>query len=75
MAFLNESAFVAIGFALFVILVWKKAATAIGAMLDERTAKIKAELEEAQSLREKPLLSLQNIKSCHVKQLMKQSKS
>ena len=58
MAFLNESAFVAIGFALFVILVWKKAATAIGAMLDERTAKIKAELEEAQSLREEAAAEL-----------------
>lgn len=58
MAFLNESAFVAIGFALFVILVWKKAATAIGAMLDERTATIKAELEEAQSLREEAAAEL-----------------
>ena len=59
MAALNESAFVAIGFALFVILIWRRAGAALSAMLDERTNRIKAELEEAQSLREEAAAELQ----------------
>ena len=47
MSVINESTFVAVGFTLFVILVWRKAGSAIGAMLDDRTAKIEAELNEA----------------------------
>ena len=58
MAFLNESAFVAIGFALFVILVWRKAGAAISTMLDDRTNKIKAELDEAQALRDEAVAEL-----------------
>ena len=59
MAALNESTFVAIGFTLFVILVWRKAGSAIGGMLDERTNKIEAELAEAQALREEAAAELQ----------------
>lgn len=59
MAALNESTFVAIGFTLFVILVWRKAGSAIGGMLDERTKKIEAELAEAQALREEAAAELQ----------------
>lgn len=59
MAAFNESAFVAIGFALFVILIWRRAGAALSAMLDERTNRIKAELEEAQSLREEAAAELQ----------------
>lgn len=59
MAALNESTFVAIGFTLFVILVWRKAGSAIGGMLDERTKKIEAELAEAQALREEAATELQ----------------
>lgn len=59
MSVLNESTFVAVGFTLFVILVWRKAGSAIGGMLDERTAKIKAELEEAKALREEAAAELQ----------------
>lgn len=58
MAALNESAFVAIGFAIFVVLVWRKASSAIGQMLDDRTAKIQAELDEAKSLREEAAAEL-----------------
>jgi F-type H+-transporting ATPase subunit b len=43
---------VAIAFVIFMALVWKKAATAIGSMLDARAEKIRAELDEAQRLRE-----------------------
>ena len=59
MAALNESTFVAVGFTLFVILVWRKAGSAIGGMLDERTKKIEAELAEAQALREEAATELQ----------------
>lgn len=59
MAALNESTFVAVGFTLFVILVWRKAGSAIGGMLDERTKKIEAELAEAQALREEAAAELQ----------------
>ena len=43
---------VAIAFVIFMALVWKKAAAAIGSMLDARAEKIRAELDEAQRLRE-----------------------
>ncbi|MGC6518065.1 MAG: ATP synthase F0 subunit B, partial [Candidatus Puniceispirillaceae bacterium] len=56
---MNESTFVAVGFALFVILVWRKASSAIGGMLDERSAKIESELKEAQELREEAAAELQ----------------
>ncbi|WP_448207702.1 F0F1 ATP synthase subunit B family protein [Azospirillum sp. sgz302134] len=43
---------VAIAFLIFVVLVWKKAAAAINGLLDARAEKIRAELDEAQRLRE-----------------------
>ena len=49
--YFDESAWVAIGFALFIILVWKKAGAALVGMLDERADKISAELDEAKQLR------------------------
>ncbi len=58
MSVVNESTFVAVGFALFVVLIWRKAATAIGAMLDQRSAKIESELQEAQNLREEAAAEL-----------------
>lgn len=58
MSVINESTFVAVGFTLFVILVWRKAGSAIGAMLDDRTAKIEAELNEAAALREEAAAEL-----------------
>ena len=50
-----ESVWVAVGFVVFVALVWKKAGSAISAMLDERSEKIRAELDEARALREEAL--------------------
>lgn len=58
MSVINESTFVAVGFTLFVILVWRKAGSAIGTMLDDRTAKIEAELNEAAALREEAAAEL-----------------
>ena len=43
---------VALAFIIFVVLVWKKAAAAIAGLLDARAEKIRAELDEAQRLRE-----------------------
>jgi F-type H+-transporting ATPase subunit b len=43
---------VAVAFVIFVALVWKKASAAITGMLDARAEKIRAELDEAQRLRE-----------------------
>ncbi|MBP2313172.1 F0F1 ATP synthase subunit B [Azospirillum soli] len=43
---------VAVAFVIFVALVWKKASAAITGLLDARAEKIRAELDEAQRLRE-----------------------
>ena len=40
-----ESVWVAVGFVVFIALVWRKAGGAIGAMLDERSEKISIELK------------------------------
>ena len=50
--YFDESAWVAIGFALFIMLIWKKAGAALVGMLDGRSDKISAELNEAKQLRE-----------------------
>ena len=49
---LDESAFVAIGFVIFVALAYKKIASAVADMLDQRSAAIRTQLEEAKTLRE-----------------------
>ena len=51
----DESMWVALGFVLFVILVWKKAGSALSETLDSRSAAIKAELDEARKLHEDAL--------------------
>jgi len=50
-----ESVWVAVGFAAFVALVWKKVGQGLSGMLDERSAKIKSDLDEAATLREAAL--------------------
>ena len=50
--YFDESAWVAVGFSLFIFLVWKKAGAALTSMLDNRSYKISAELDEAKKLRE-----------------------
>ena len=49
--YFDESAWVAVGFALFIILIWKKAGAALASVLDNRSDKISAELHEAKKLR------------------------
>lgn len=60
--YFDESMWVALGFVLFVILVWKKARSALSEMLDNRSAKIKAELDEARKLRKEAKADLDEIK-------------
>ena len=58
----DEAMWVALGFALFVILIWKKAGAAIAETLDTRSAKIKFELDEARKLHEEAKAELDSLK-------------
>ena len=65
--YFDETAWVAIAFIVFFVLVWKKGKEAIFSMLDERSSLIEKELNEAKSLKEEALeelrLALQNQKN------------
>ena len=56
--YFNETAWVAIAFILFFLLVWKRGKKAILSLLDERTSSIEKELNEAKSLKEEALEGL-----------------
>lgn len=58
----DESMWVALGFVLFVILVWKKAGSALSETLDSRSAAIKAELDEARKLHDDAKAELDALK-------------
>jgi len=58
----DETMWVALGFVLFVILVWKKAGAALAETLDTRSAKIKSELDEARKLHEEAKSELDALK-------------
>ena len=60
--YFDESAWVAIGFALFIMLIWKKAGAALVGMLDGRSNKISAELNAAKQLREDAARELKKFK-------------
>ena len=65
--YLDETAWVAIAFVIFIFLVWKKASSTISSILDNRSLIIENELNEAKSLKEEALeelrKSLQNQKN------------
>ncbi len=65
--YFDETAWVAIAFILFFVLVWKKGKKAILSLLDERSLLIEKELNQAKSLKEEALeelrLALQNQKN------------
>lgn len=61
--YFDESAWVALGFVIFIALVWKKAGLAISDLLDKRVQKIKNDLEEAESLRVEAEKELKKFKS------------
>ena len=56
--YFDETAWVAIAFILFFVLVWKKGKKAILSLLDERSLLIEKELNEAKSLKEEALEEL-----------------
>ena len=58
----DEAMWVALGFVLFVVLVWKKAGAALAETLDTRSAKIKSELDEARKLHEEAKFELDSLK-------------
>jgi F-type H+-transporting ATPase subunit b len=58
----DEAMWVALGFLLFVVLVWKKAGAALAETLDTRSAKIKSELDEARKLHEEAKSELDSLK-------------
>ncbi len=58
----DEAMWVALGFALFVILVWKKVGAALAETLDTRSAKIKSELDEARKLHSEAKAELDELK-------------
>ncbi len=60
-----ESVWVAVGFVVFIALVWRKAGSALRGMLDERSEKIRSELKEAAALRDEALKELQTYKRLH----------
>ena len=60
-----ESVWVAFGFVVFIALVWRKAGAALGGMLDERSAKIRADLEEAKTLRDEAVAELKTYQRLH----------
>ena len=56
--YLDETAWVAIAFVIFIGLVWRKASKAITGILDSRSLLIENELKEAKSLKEEALEEL-----------------
>ena len=49
--YFDESAWVALGFVIFIAMIWRKVASALAKLLDNRTQKIRSELSEAENLR------------------------
>jgi F-type H+-transporting ATPase subunit b len=60
-----ESVWVAAGFIVFIALVWRKAGSSLGGILDERSKKISSELKEAANLRDEALEQLQTYRRLH----------
>ena len=60
-----ESVWVAAGFVVFVVLIWRRVGAALGNMLDDRSQKIKRDLDEARTLREEALEQLHQFQRLH----------
>ena len=63
--FVLESIWVAVGFIVFVALIWRKVGTTVGNILDDRSRKIKQDLDEARTLREEALEELHQFQRLH----------
>ena len=78
--YFDETAWVAIAFILFFVLIWKKGKKAVFSLLDKRSLLIEKELNEAKSLKEEALeelrVALQNQKnvSDEAENLIKEAK-
>lgn len=60
-----ESVWVAVGFVVFVALIWRRVTAAVGSMLDDRSQKIRQDLDEARALREEALEELHQFQRLH----------
>ena len=60
-----ESVWVAVGFVVFVALIWRRVGAAVGGMLDDRSQKIKQDLDEARALRDEALEELHQFQRLH----------
>ena len=49
--YFDESAWVALGFVIFIAIIWRKVGSALANLLDSRAQKIRDELSEAENLR------------------------
>ena len=60
-----ESVWVAVGFIVFIALIWRKFGSALGSMLDKRSDKISGDLKEAAALRDEAFKELQTYQKLH----------
>ena len=60
-----ESVWVAVGFIVFVALIWRKVGSALGSMIDKRSEKISSDLKEAADLRNEAFEELQIYQRLH----------
>ena len=60
-----ESVWVAVGFVVFIALVWRNAGAALRGLRDDRSAQIRADLAEAKTLRDEAVAELKNYQRLH----------
>ena len=61
--YFDESAWVALGFVIFIAIIWRKVASALAKFLDNRIQKIRGELSEAENLRNEAEAELEKFKT------------
>ena len=61
--YFDESAWVALGFIVFIAIIWRKAGSALANLLDNRAQKIRDELSEAENLRNEAEAELKKFKA------------
>ena len=61
--YFDESAWVALGFVIFIAIIWRKVGSALANLLDSRAQKIRDELSEAENLRNEAEAELKKFKA------------
>ena len=61
--YFDESAWVALGFVIFIAIIWRKVGSALATLLDNRAHKIRGELSEAENLRNEAEAELKKFKA------------